>query len=75
MVGISAASNEQSQGVAQVGDAIAKIDQSTLQNAALVEQMAAATVNLKHLADDQVAAVSVFNLGQGHDQNTLLALR
>ena len=75
MAGISTASSEQSQGVVQVGDAIAKIDQSTLQNAALVEEMAAATINLKHLADDQVAAVSVFNLGSHQREPALLGLR
>ncbi|MEI6421514.1 MAG: methyl-accepting chemotaxis protein, partial [Lentisphaerota bacterium] len=39
---ISASSTEQSSGVAQVGDAVTKIDQATQQNAALVEEMAAA---------------------------------
>ncbi|MHB8949426.1 MAG: methyl-accepting chemotaxis protein, partial [Rhodoferax sp.] len=38
---ISAASNEQSQGVSQVGEAVTQMDQVTQQNAALVEEMAA----------------------------------
>jgi len=39
---ISAASSEQSAGVAQVGEAVTHMDQATQQNAALVEEMAAA---------------------------------
>ena len=44
---ISAASNEQASGVAQVGEAVSQMDQPTQQNAALVEQMAAAASSLK----------------------------
>ena len=40
---ISAASTEQSQGVAQIGEAVMQMDQATQQNAALVEEMAAAS--------------------------------
>jgi len=40
MAEISAASNEQSLSVGQVGEAIGSIDQTTQQNAALVEEMA-----------------------------------
>ncbi|MCZ8253158.1 MAG: methyl-accepting chemotaxis protein [Hylemonella sp.] len=57
---ISAASAEQSQGVAQVGVAVTQIDQTTQQNAALVEQMAAAADSLSSQARDLVQAVSVF---------------
>jgi methyl-accepting chemotaxis protein len=38
------------------------MDQATQQNAALVEQMAAAASGLSQLANDQVQAVSVFKL-------------
>jgi len=38
----SAASKEQAAGVAQVSDAVAQMDQASQQNAALVEEMAAA---------------------------------
>ena len=62
---ISAASTEQSSGVAQVGEAITQMDQATQQNAALVEQSAAAAESLKQQADQLVQAVSVFRLG--HD--------
>jgi methyl-accepting chemotaxis protein len=47
---ISAASTEQSQGIDQVGDAVAQLDQVTQQNAALVEESAAAAESLKHQA-------------------------
>jgi methyl-accepting chemotaxis protein len=59
---ISAASSEQSLEVLQIGQAVSQMDQTTQQNAALVEQMAAATCSLKTLADAQVQAVSVFHL-------------
>ncbi|RZI40962.1 hypothetical protein EGT07_21560 [Herbaspirillum sp. HC18] len=60
---ISAASNEQSIGVSQVGEAIAQMDEVTQHNAALVEEMAAAAENLKAQAQELVQAVSVFKLG------------
>jgi len=63
---ISAASSEQSQGVSQVGEAITLMDQATQQNAALVEEMAAAASSLKTQAQQMVGAVSVFKLG-AHD--------
>ena len=62
---ISAASNEQSQGVAQIGEAVQQMDQVTQQNAALVEEMAAAASNLKSQAQDLVGTVAVFKLAQG----------
>jgi len=60
---ISAASNEQAQGVAQVGEAVTQMDQATQQNAALVEEMAAAASSLKAQAQELVQVVAVFNLG------------
>lgn len=60
---ISAASHEQSLGVAQVGEAVTLMDQVTQQNAALVEEMAAAASSLPNQADDLVQVVSVFQLG------------
>ncbi len=59
---ISAASNEQSTGVEQVGEAITQMDQATQQNAALVEQSAAAADSLKMQAEQLVQAVAVFRL-------------
>ncbi|BDT67816.1 methyl-accepting chemotaxis protein I [Comamonadaceae bacterium OS-1] len=73
---ISAASNEQSLGVAQVGEAVTQMDQATQQNAALVEEMAAAASSLKNQAHDLVQVVAVFNLGaQGGPQNLSLGMR
>lgn len=63
---ISAASNEQSLGVSQIGEAVTQMDQVTQQNAALVEEMAAAATSLKMQAQDLVEVVAVFNLGS-HD--------
>jgi methyl-accepting chemotaxis protein len=63
---ISAASNEQSLGVAQVGEAVTLMDQATQQNAALVEEMAAAASSLKGQAQDLVQVVSVFKLDTNH---------
>jgi uncharacterized phage infection (PIP) family protein YhgE len=63
---ISAASNEQAMGVAQVGQAVSQMDQATQQNAALVEEMAAAASSLKSQAEDLVGTVAVFKLS-GND--------
>jgi methyl-accepting chemotaxis protein len=60
---ISAASNEQALGVTQVGEAVMQMDQATQQNAALVEEMAAAASSLKSQAQDLVQTVAVFKLG------------
>ncbi len=62
MAEISAASNEQSLGVAQVGEAVGSLDHATQQNAALVEEMAAAATSLSSQAGDLVQAVSIFKL-------------
>ena len=62
---ISAASNEQSQGVSQVGEAVMQMDQVTHQNAALVEEMAAAASSLKSQAQELVGTVAVFKLTPG----------
>ena len=59
---ISAASSEQSAGVAQVGEAVTQMDQVTQQNAALVEEMAAGAGSLKVQAGQLVDAVAVFKL-------------
>ncbi len=59
---ISVASNEQSQGVAQVGQAVGDIDRSTQQNAALVEESAAAAASLQQQAQRLRDAVSVFRV-------------
>ena len=59
---VSAASNEQSQGVGQVGEAVSQMDQVTQQNAALVEESAAAANSLSTQAQQLQQAVAVFKL-------------
>jgi hypothetical protein len=71
---ISAASQEQSLGVAQIGEAVTSLDQATQQNAALVEEMAAAASSLKSQAGDLVQTVAVFNLG-GNESAIKTAVR
>jgi methyl-accepting chemotaxis protein len=62
---ISNASNEQSQGTSQVSDAIAQLDQVTQQNAALVEESAAAASSLNMQAAELNQLVAVFKTGTG----------
>lgn len=57
---ISAASAEQSRGISQVNDAVAQMDIVTQQNAALVEEGAAATEALKDQATRLRTSVAVF---------------
>ncbi|MET0519575.1 MAG: methyl-accepting chemotaxis protein [Burkholderiaceae bacterium] len=61
---ISAASREQSSGVAQVGEAVTQMDRATQENAALVEESAAAAESLKLQAQQLVEAVAVFKLAR-----------
>ncbi|MDT8990301.1 methyl-accepting chemotaxis protein [Curvibacter sp. APW13] len=67
---ISGASAEQRSGVAQIGEAITQMDQVTQQNAALVEQIAAAASGLRNQAHDLVQAVAVFQV-DGHAAGSL----
>ncbi len=62
MAEIAAASAEQSSGVEQVTRAVAQMDEVTQQNAALVEEAAAAAGALEEQARTLKAAVSVFRL-------------
>ena len=61
---ISGASEEQANGVAQVGEAVQQMDQATQQNAALVEEMSAAAHSLKQQGQELVQAVSFFRMEQ-----------
>jgi methyl-accepting chemotaxis protein len=73
---ISAASSDQRAGVSQIGEAMTAIDQMTQQNAALVEQMAAAASGLKSQASALVRVVSVFQISDEPLSNReLLALK
>ena len=59
---ISAAAVEQSQGIAQVNGTVTELDQMTQQNAALVEESAAAAQSLKEQAVRLAGLVSSFRL-------------
>ena len=59
---ISAATDEQSTGIGQVGAAVSQLDQVTQQNAALVEEAAAAADSLSQQAAQLVQAVGRFRL-------------
>ena len=59
---ISGATSEQTHGIAEVGRAIHQLDDSTQQNAALVEQSAAASENLRMQAHQLAETVKVFKL-------------
>jgi methyl-accepting chemotaxis protein len=59
---ISDASAEQAQGIAEVNQAVGQMDDVTQQNAALVEQAAAAAASLQEQAEQLSRAVSVFTL-------------
>jgi methyl-accepting chemotaxis protein len=59
---ITAASAEQSEGIGQVNGSVAQLDQMTQQNAALVEQSAAAAESLKSQAQVLREVVSNFRL-------------
>ncbi|VWB54571.1 methyl-accepting chemotaxis sensory transducer [Burkholderia lata] len=62
---ITAASVEQSVGIEQVNQAVTQMDQLTQQNAALVEEVAAAAASLNDQTAHLMQAVSVFELGDG----------
>lgn len=65
---ISNATAEQSDGVQQAGEAVAQMDQVTQQNAALVEQSASASNNLKARAHKLMELMSAFQLGDVSSQ-------
>ncbi|MFZ6844703.1 methyl-accepting chemotaxis protein [Undibacterium sp. RuTC16W] len=62
MAEITAASAEQSDGISQVNQAITKMDEATQQNAALVEQAAAAAGSMQDQARQLNQAVSIFKV-------------
>ena len=70
---ITAASQEQTSGIEQINQAITQMDQVTQQNAALVEEAAAAAASLRDQAGNLLQAVSVFKLEDGHQSAVLVA--
>ena len=59
---ISSANHEQSEGIEQINQAVIQMDETTQQNAALVEQTAAAASSLQDQAHKLKEVVSVFKL-------------
>ena len=59
---ISSASREQTDGIGQVNQAVTELDQATQQNAALVEESAAAADSLRQQAQRLVQAMSRFRV-------------
>ncbi|TCP16404.1 methyl-accepting chemotaxis protein [Simplicispira metamorpha] len=72
---ISASTSEQTVGIGQVSEAVAQLDQVTQQNAALVEESAAAAASLNQQAQQLVQAVAVFQLGRHEVQARSTPLR
>src|SRR5690606_901177 len=62
MTEISDATAEQSSGMGQIAEAVQHMDQTTQQNAAMVEELSAAARSLQDQAQDQVQTISVFTL-------------
>jgi hypothetical protein len=60
---ITQSANEQSQGIAAINSAVDVLDQSTQQNAAMVEESSAATRNLRQQAERLTELVAVFRTG------------
>ncbi|WP_082532755.1 methyl-accepting chemotaxis protein [Pelomonas sp. Root1237] len=65
---ISSAATEQSEGINSVNTSVVQLDQMTQQNAALVEESAAAAESLKEQAQRLVEAVAVFRVAGSEPQ-------
>lgn len=63
---ISQASREQTDGIEQINQAVAQMDQGTQQNAALVEEAAAAAAALQQHAQELTQVVATFHLDESH---------
>jgi methyl-accepting chemotaxis protein len=66
MGSISQASEEQTVGIAQVDKAIVQMDQTTQQNAALVEEAAGAAASLQDQAQQLAKTIGVFKISSTH---------
>jgi len=63
---ITAATLEQSNGIEEINQAITQMDEMTQQNAALVEQAAAAAESMQEQSQKLAEAVSIFKLDDDH---------
>ena len=73
MAEIAAASAEQSTGIEEVNGAVSQMDEMTQQNAALVEQAAAAAESLLEQATSMTEAVAIFKFEHAHQRPALSA--
>ena len=69
---IASATMEQNSGIGTVNHSVSQLDQMTQQNAALVEQSAAAAASLRKQAEQLAQAVAIFKLGR-HESNKAIA--
>ncbi len=67
---IASASDEQSRGIDQIGQAVAEMDRVTQQNASLVEESASAAASLEEQASMLTQAMSVFVLSVDNSNST-----
>lgn len=67
---IAAASDEQNRGISQIATAMAEMDTTTQQNAALVEESSAAASSLESQADELEKTVAVFRLSPGQSSSS-----
>jgi len=72
---ITSASLEQSSGIGQINEAVTSMDQGTQQNAALVEESAAAAASLREQAERLTQAVSVFRLSAAETSQAIAHAR
>ncbi|MBV8379378.1 MAG: MCP four helix bundle domain-containing protein [Paucibacter sp.] len=63
LAAITVSSREQAEGVTQINVAVSQLDQATQQNAALVEETAAAAESMRQQTDQLASAVSYFRVG------------
>jgi methyl-accepting chemotaxis protein-1 (serine sensor receptor) len=75
MAEITSASSEQTAGIGQINVAVAQMDQVTQQNAALVEEAAAAAAAMRNQAKRLAASVGVFRTGARHAAMTAAVQR
>jgi len=68
---IAAATMEQNSGIGLVNNAVNQLDQMTQQNAALVEQSAAAATSLREQANQLAQAVAIFKIGQQESRKAI----
>ncbi len=62
---IAVSAQEQASGLSQVSTAVNQMDQTTQQNAAMVEESTAASHSLAHEADELTSLIARFDIGEG----------